>query len=126
MYILIDPTSEEPAPNAHSVVRDTYQKYLNDRTTVRCIMLVAMSDEFSHRFENAQSRDMLQMLNESFCTLNDIERHKISCAIFNAQMREEASITDRVLYIIELIECLSKLGFFLHEQLQKDMILNSI
>ena len=37
-----------------------------------------------------------------------------------------ALVTDHVLYMIELIECLSKLGFFLHEQLGKNVILNSL
>ena len=53
-YVVTDPTPEELAPNARGTVRDTYQKWLNDRTIVRCIMLVAMNDEFSRRFENAQ------------------------------------------------------------------------
>ena len=69
---------------------------------------------------------MLQILNESFGTPDDVERYKTSCAIFNAQIREEASVTDHVLYMIEMIEHLSKLDFFLHEQLEKDAILNSL
>ena len=82
---------------------------------VCCIMLAAMNDEFSHCFENALPHDMLQMLNESFSTFDDVERHKTSCSIFNAQMMEGASVTDRVLYMIKMIEHLSKLDFFLHE-----------
>ena len=78
-------------------------------------MLVAMNNEFSHHFENALQQDMLQILNESFGTPDDIERHKTSCAIFNTQIREGASATDHVLYMIEIIEYLSKLNFFLHE-----------
>ena len=35
LYVVTDPTSEEPALNARGTVRDTYQKWLNDRTTVR-------------------------------------------------------------------------------------------
>ena len=69
---------------------------------------------------------MLQILNESFGTPDDVERHKISCAIFNAQNRERTSVTDHVLYMIELIEHLSKLDFFLHKQLGQDAILNSL
>ena len=67
---------------------------------------------------------MLKVLRESFDTPNDAERHKTSCTIFNARMREGASIIDHVLYMIKQIEHLSKLGFFLHEQLGKDAILN--
>ena len=56
---MTDPIPEELALNACSTIRDTYQKWLNDQTIVRCIMLVAMNDKFSHRFKNAQSQDML-------------------------------------------------------------------
>ena len=69
---------------------------------------------------------MLQILNESFDMSDDIERHKISCAIFNTRMREGASVTDHVLCMIEMIKRSSKLDFFLHEQLGKDAILNSL
>ena len=41
-------------------------------------------------------------------------------------MREGASIIDHVLYLIEQIDRLSKLGYPLHEQLDKDAILNSL
>ena len=44
------------------------------------------------------------MLNEFFDTLDDVERYKTSCAIFNTRMKEEMSVTNHVLYIIELIE----------------------
>ena len=48
-------------------------------------MLAAMSDEFSHRFEMAQPKDMLQVLEDAFGTPDDVERHKTSGAIFNAK-----------------------------------------
>ena len=60
-----------------------------------------MNDEFCRKFEDAQLEEILQVLNESFGTSYDVERHKISCAVFNARMREEVSITDHVLYMIE-------------------------
>ena len=59
LYVLTDPASKEPALNARSTIRDIYQKWLNDWTTVRCIMLAVMNDEFSHHFENVQQQDML-------------------------------------------------------------------
>ena len=126
LYVLMDPTPEEPAANAHGTVRDTYQKWLSDWTIVRCIMLAVMSDEFSRKFETAKPNEMLQVLEDSFGTSDDVERHKTSCAIFNARMWDGASITDHVLYMIELIERLNKLDFFLHKQLRKDAILISL
>ena len=49
LYVIMDPAPEESAANAHGIVRDTYQKWLSDRTMVHCIMLAAISDEFSHK-----------------------------------------------------------------------------
>ena len=66
------------------------------------------------------------MLKESFGTPDDVERYRVSSAIFNVRMHDGTSITDRVLYMIKMIERLSKLGFPLHEQLRKDAILNSL
>ena len=66
------------------------------------------------------------MWNDSFSTPDDVERHKTSCVIYNARMRKGTSVTDHVLYMIEMIKRLSKLDFLLHEQLGKDTILNSL
>ena len=33
-YVIIDPTPEVPAANARGRVRDAYQKWISDRTTV--------------------------------------------------------------------------------------------
>ena len=46
------------------------------------------------------------MLKESFGTLDDVERYRVSSAIFNMRMHDGTSVTDHVLYMIEMIECL--------------------
>ena len=71
----MDPVLEEPILNAWGVVRDTYLKWLNNRTTVRCIMRASMNDEFSWKFEEAQPEKMLQVLKDSFGTPDNIERY---------------------------------------------------
>ena len=101
LYIFTDEVLEESAANAPRAMRDTYMKWLNDRMTVPCMMRAAMNDEFSHKFEDAQPKENIQMLNESFDIPEDAERHKISCAIFNTRTWEEASVIDHVLYMIE-------------------------
>ena len=67
---------------------------------IRCIMRASMNDEFSQKFEEAQSEKILQVLKDSFGTPDDVEQHKTSCTIFNIQMRKGASVTDHVLYLI--------------------------
>ena len=89
-------------------------------------MLTAMNDEFSRKFEEAQLDEILQKLKESFGTSDDIEWYKVSCTIYNAKMPNDGLVTDHVLYMIEMIEWLGKLGCPLHEQLDKDTILNSL
>ena len=66
------------------------------------------------------------MLKESFSAPDNVERHKTSYAIFNAHMREGASVIDHVLYLIEQTDRLSELDYPLHEQLGKDAFLNSL
>ena len=67
------------------------------------------------------------MLHFCICQYSDdVERHKTNCIIFNARMREGLSVMDHILYMIEQIERLSKLGFLLHEHLRKHAILNSL
>ena len=53
----MDEAPEESTANAPCAVRDTYMKWLNDRTTVHCMMRVAMNDELSHKLKmHNQSR----------------------------------------------------------------------
>ena len=74
-----------------------------------------MNDEFSHRFEEAQPDENFQKLKDSFSTLDDVERYRVSCAIYNTRMSDGGSITDHVLYKIRMIEWLGKLKCFMHE-----------
>ena len=67
----MDPALEELASNAYGMIRDTYQKWLDDQTMVCCIMRATMNDKFSHKFENAWLEKIFQILNESFKTLED-------------------------------------------------------
>ena len=124
--MITNPVPEVPPISARSSIRDTYLKWVSDWTTVRCIMMAVMNDEFSCWFEEAQPYEILQKLKESFSMLDDVERYKVSCAIYNARMSDGSLVTDHVLYMIEMIKWLGKLGCPLHEQLSKDAILNSL
>ena len=53
LYVLMDEAPEEPIANIPHAVRDTYVKWLNDRTTMHCVIRAAMNDKFSHKFEDA-------------------------------------------------------------------------
>ena len=86
LYVLTDEALKELTANTLRAMRDTYMKWLNDRTTVRCVMRVAMNDELSQKFEDAQPEEIIQILIEFFGTPEDMERYKISCAVFNARM----------------------------------------
>ena len=61
LYVITDPAIEEPTPNTRGTIRDPYLKWLNDLSMVYCIMRASMNDEFSRKFEKAQSEEMLQV-----------------------------------------------------------------
>ena len=71
-----------------------------------------MNDELNRKFEDVQPEEMIQILNESFDTPKDVKRHKTSCTVFNARMREEALFTNHVLYMIEQMNVLANLAFY--------------
>ena len=73
LYVITDSAPEIPPANAQSLVRDTYLKWGSDRTTIRCIMLATLNDEFSRKIEEAQSDKILQKLKEYFGALDDVE-----------------------------------------------------
>ena len=100
-YVLMDPPPEELAANVSRAARDIYLKWLSICTIVCCIMRAVMNNKFSHKFEDVQSKDMIQILNESFSTSKDMKRYRLSCIVFNTHMQEGASATDHVLYMIE-------------------------
>ena len=89
-------------------------------------MLATMNDEFNHRFEEAQPDEILQKLKKSFSMLDDVEWYRVSCTIYNTRMSNGSLVTNHVLYMIEMIKRLGKLGCPLHKLLSKDAILNSL
>ena len=76
-----------------------------------CVMRVAMNDKLSCKFEDAQSEVIIQILNESFDSPKDVERHKTSCTVFNARIREGALVTNHVLYMMSRLNALTNLAF---------------
>ena len=72
LYVIMDPAPKVSDSNADVMVRDTYQKWLNDCMIVYYIMRVAMCDEFNYKFDDAQLKKMLQKLNKFFGTLKDL------------------------------------------------------
>ena len=52
-------TPEEPAANAPLATKDTYIKWLNDRTTVYCVMRTTMNDKLSRKFEDVQPEKII-------------------------------------------------------------------
>ena len=113
--MIIDPAPEIPPVSARILVRDTYLKWGSDRTTIQCIVLMKMNGEFSRKFEEAQPDVILQRLKEYFNTLDDIEWYRMSYVIYNVKMSNGGSITDHVLYMIEMIKWVGRLGCPLHE-----------
>ena len=57
----MDEVPEEPTVNAPYAVRDTYMKWLNNRMTIHYMMRAVMNDELSHKFEDAQPEEMIQI-----------------------------------------------------------------
>ena len=61
LYVLMAQAPEEPTANAPRATRDTYMKWLNDSMIVHYVMRIAMNDELSYKFKDAQPEEMIQI-----------------------------------------------------------------
>ena len=59
LYVIMDLALKKPAFNAWGTIWDTYLKWLNNHTMIRCIMRASMNDEFSQKFKEAQPKKMI-------------------------------------------------------------------
>ena len=59
LYMIMDLVPKVLTLNTNTMVRDTYQKWLNDCTIVYYIVRVAMSNKFSCKVIDTQSKEIL-------------------------------------------------------------------
>ena len=90
-------------------------------------MLDSMSDELQHQHEDIKtSRQMLVHLQELFDEQSHTAKYQVTKRLFKAQMHDGQLIQDHYLMMIKNLEELEKHGVKLDQDLQTDIILQSL
>ena len=126
LYVLDEPFPEEPADNAPRAEKNAYEKHHNDSIDVACLMLATMSYELQKDLEIMEAYDMIFNLKEMFQQQARQERYETTKALHSCKMAEDASVSAHVLKMKGYIEHLDRLGFPLSQELETDLILNSL
>nr|XP_027101397.1 uncharacterized protein LOC113721934 [Coffea arabica] len=95
-YVLDGPMPQEPEPTAPAAVRNAYKKHKDDNMEASCIMVASMTPQLQQQHMNMGA------------------------------MAEGAPVAPHVLKIIGLIENLVELGFKMDQELNVDLVLQSL
>nr|XP_027124246.1 uncharacterized protein LOC113740935 [Coffea arabica] len=125
-YVLDGPMPQEPEPTAPAAVRNAYKKHKDDNREASCIMIASMTPQLQQQHMNMGAYDIVQHLRELFEQQSRTVRYDTSKELFRCKMAEGAPVAPHVLKIIGLIEKLAELGFKMDQELNVDLVLQSL
>ena len=95
----------------------------DDSMTVKCIMLVSMSNELPKQYEGIDVPSILLNLKGLYGEQSRTTRYEISKQLFRVRMSEGTSVQIYILKMIDLITHLGQLDFIMDGELSQDLIL---
>ena len=127
-YVLDQATPEEPAAAATRVVKDTYNKYINDAIDMGCIMLGCMDNDIQEQFMELTNDPytMMQQIRVMFKEKARIARYNVFDELLSCKMSAGASVGPHVLKMKGRIEHLLRLGLKMEKEMQADVVLRSL
>ena len=126
-FLCNDTPSLEPlGEDASEEEKTTYKMWQNDSLSVKCIILASMSNELQRQHDSMDTLSILLNLKELYGEHSRTARYEISKQLFHARMTEGSPVQDHVLKVIDLITRLGQLGFVMDEELNQDLILQSL
>ncbi|RVX16184.1 hypothetical protein VitviT2T_016146 [Vitis vinifera] len=124
--IIDKPAITAPADTNDAEATKTYQKYLEECLSAKCIMLASMSPELQRQHEDMEPPAIIEHLKKMYGGQSRTARYQLSKALFRSSLAVNAQVGPHVLKMIDLIEQLEKLGCTLGKELSEDLILQSL
>ncbi|RVW12267.1 hypothetical protein CK203_115446 [Vitis vinifera] len=124
--IIDKPAITAPADTNDAEATKTYQKYLEECLSAKCIMLASMSPELQRQHEDMEPPAIIEHLKKMYSGQSRTARYQLSKALFRSSLAVNAQVGPHVLKMIDLIEQLEKLGCTLGKELSQDLILQSL
>ncbi|KAI3718325.1 hypothetical protein L6452_19190 [Arctium lappa] len=125
-YVLENPPPNTLVRNAPTEVIIAYDKYQNDSLIVGCLMLATTTPELLRDHENMTAWDMISSLKSMFRLQIKWERFDTIKALCACKMTERSSVSTHILKMKGYFDQLTRLGFPLGQELEIDMVLNSL
>ena len=91
LYVLENPSPEEPANDAPRAQRTAYEKHFNDSVDVACLILAIMVLELKKNMEMLTAFEMVTHLKEMFQQQARQERFETTKALHSCKMAEGGS-----------------------------------
>src|SRR3954470_410787 len=108
-YVLEAPLGEAPFL-ANQDVMNAYQLRADDYSLVQCSMLYSLEPGLQKCFEQHGAYEMFQELRMVFQAHALVERYEVSDKFYSCKMEENKSVSEHILNMSRLHNCLSQLG----------------
>ncbi|KAL4310403.1 hypothetical protein GQ457_01G021330 [Hibiscus cannabinus] len=125
-YFNEEPVPDEPIANAPRADKDKFKKHMDDMLDVGCLMLATMVHELQKQHEDMSVYEMIQNLKEIYEGQARQERYETSKTLFQCKMNEGSPVGTYVIKMMGYIQTLEKLGFPLKNELETDVIMQSL
>lgn len=119
------PAKEIPSKDDPEATKD-YQKFLENRLTVECIILASMSSKLQRKHQGMEPSAIIEHLKKMFGAQSRTARYQLSKALFGSKLTVNSPIGPHVLKMIDLIEELEKSACTLGKELSQDLVLQSL
>ncbi|XP_074300874.1 uncharacterized protein LOC141632208 [Silene latifolia] len=98
-------------------VLDTYDKYLEQRTTAKCIILASMAADLQRQHKYMNPPQIIEHLKKMYGSQSRTARYQLSKSLFESKLKSKEPVCHHVLKMIDLIEKLEKHGCTLGKEL---------
>jgi len=120
---IIDKLAIEAPDLNDSEVTNTYQKYMEQTLSAKCIILASSYLELQRQHEDMDPHEIINHLKKMYGGQSRTARYQLSKALFKCTMPANAQVRPHVLKMIDLIEQLEKSKCKIGKELSQDLIL---
>ncbi|KAK8676141.1 hypothetical protein V6N13_034195 [Hibiscus sabdariffa] len=125
-YVIEEPVPDEPVVNAPRADKEKFKNQMDDMFDVGCLMLATMVPKLQKQHEDMVAYEMIQNLKEIYEGQARQERYETSKTLIQCKMLEGSPVGAHVIKMMGYIQTLKKLRFPLKNELETDVILQSL
>jgi len=123
---LVTPVPPMPASDATQIIKDSYDVYLKESSSVKNVLIFAMAPALQRRMIHLSAYHIFVKLTSLFSKKPRILQYEAAVRFFEARLQKGQSVGPHVLRMIEYVETLEQLGNPITNEIVVDRILHSL